>query len=92
MDLPERLLPKVASRLGLGRVVFKPYTREQITAILSARLRGLPAFDPHAIKLASAQVREGGGMRLPVAHPLRTRAAAHTPSPPPNPHPPGRQH
>lgn len=42
MDLPERLLPKVVSRLGLGRVVFKPYTREQITTILEARLAGLP--------------------------------------------------
>ena len=42
MDLPERLLPRVVSRLGLGRVVFKPYTRQQIVTILTARLQGLP--------------------------------------------------
>ena len=34
MDLPERLLPKVLSRLGLARVVFAPYTRDQIRTIL----------------------------------------------------------
>ena len=42
MDLPERLLPKVHSRLGMGRIVFKPYTKDQITTIVSARLEGLP--------------------------------------------------
>jgi hypothetical protein len=34
MDLPERLLPKVLSRLGLARVVFSPYTRDQIRTII----------------------------------------------------------
>eukprot|EP01083_Nonionella_stella_P060267 157475_1 len=29
MDLPERLLPRVSSRLGTQRVVFKPYARHQ---------------------------------------------------------------
>ncbi len=61
MDLPERLLPKVASRLGLGRVVFKPYTRDQIGTILTARLQGLPAFDQNAIKLAAARVANISG-------------------------------
>lgn len=38
MDLPERLLPKVLSRLGLARVVFSPYTRDQIRTIIKVCL------------------------------------------------------
>ena len=47
MDLPERLLPKVHSRLGMGRIVFQPYTKDQISTIVTARLEGLPgeAYD-----------------------------------------------
>ena len=37
MDLPERLLPKLSSRLALQRIVFKPYTRAQIETIVSTR-------------------------------------------------------
>ena len=37
MDLPERLLPRIASRLGMGRIVFQPYSRESIQKIVEAR-------------------------------------------------------
>lgn len=37
MDLPERLLPRLGSRLGLQRVSFKPYDVKQIEQIVSAR-------------------------------------------------------
>lgn len=43
MDLPERLLPRVASRLGMGRIVFQPYTREQIQTIVKASAPPRPA-------------------------------------------------
>ena len=46
MDLPERLLPKVHSRLGMGRIVFQPYTKDQISTIVTARLEGLPGASP----------------------------------------------
>ena len=38
LDLPERLMPKISSRLGNNRVVFKPYTAEQLKKIVHARL------------------------------------------------------
>jgi origin recognition complex subunit 1 len=30
MDLPERMLPRVCSRLGLRRISFAPYRHEQV--------------------------------------------------------------
>jgi origin recognition complex subunit 1 len=56
MDLPERMLPKVHSRLGMGRLVFQPYTREQIRVIVNGRLGALGVFDPKAVELASRKV------------------------------------
>ncbi|SPO37698.1 related to origin recognition protein Orc1p [Pseudozyma flocculosa] len=39
MDLPERTLnPKVASRLGMTRIVFMPYTDRQLVEIVKSRL------------------------------------------------------
>ena len=52
MDLPERLLPRVHSRMGMGRIVFQPYTKDQISTIVTARLEGLPG--------------EGAGMHLRI--------------------------
>jgi Cdc6-like AAA superfamily ATPase len=60
MDLPERLLPKVASRLGMERIVFGSYKKEQITLIIADRLKCLPAgmtvFDEDALRLCGAKV------------------------------------
>ncbi len=56
MDLPERMLPKVHSRLGMGRLVFQPYTRDQIRVIVNDRLGALGIFDPKAVELASRKV------------------------------------
>ncbi len=39
MDLPERLLPRIASRVGMGRIIFEPYTREHIQTIVQTRCR-----------------------------------------------------
>ena len=39
LDLSDRLIPRVRSRLGLGRVSFAPYTRQQLQVILTARLQ-----------------------------------------------------
>ena len=44
MDLPERLLPRVESRLNIRRVNFLPYSHQDIAAILSDRLGTLDAF------------------------------------------------
>lgn len=47
-----------SSRLGSRyRVVFKPYTRQQLSEIVTARLEGLDVFEPNAIKFAAAKVQ-----------------------------------
>ena len=38
LDLPERLLPKISSRLGNNKGVFKPYTADQLKKIVCSRL------------------------------------------------------
>lgn len=44
MDLPERLLPKVQSRLNIRRVNFLPYSHADIGKIIADRLGELDAF------------------------------------------------
>ncbi|KAM3143373.1 hypothetical protein pb186bvf_004434 [Paramecium bursaria] len=39
MDFPEKLKPKLQSRMGNNRVVFKPYTSAQIQEIITQRLK-----------------------------------------------------
>src|SRR5207237_991211 len=56
-----RLLPKVCSRLGMGRIVFAAYTKEQIATIVASRLAGLVAFDKDAVNLAAAKVASISG-------------------------------
>lgn len=40
MDLPERFLPRIASRLSGSRIVFQPYTRQQLATIVTTKLEG----------------------------------------------------
>jgi len=64
MDLPERLLPRVASRLGVLRVDFAPYGRPELRAILSERLRigqAEGAFSEDALTLCAARVTASSG-------------------------------
>ncbi|KAH8046533.1 hypothetical protein JL722_13592 [Aureococcus anophagefferens] len=64
MDLPERLDPKVRSRLGGRRLTFPPYGREQVEAIVHQRLdrddlRG--AFSGQAVTMAARKVAAYSG-------------------------------
>eukprot|EP00930_Biecheleria_cincta_P070423 TRINITY_DN58057_c0_g1_i1.p1 TRINITY_DN58057_c0_g1~~TRINITY_DN58057_c0_g1_i1.p1 ORF type:complete len:993 (+),score=212.06 TRINITY_DN58057_c0_g1_i1:54-3032(+) len=64
MDLPERLLPRVASRLGVLRLNFTPYNRNQLRTILAERLRvgqAEGAFKEDALVLCAARVAAGSG-------------------------------
>jgi len=64
MDLPERLLPRVASRFHIERVDFEPYTKVQIYDILVNRLRGqnaLDAFGDVVLRLCAARVASATG-------------------------------
>jgi origin recognition complex subunit 1 len=60
LDLPERLMPRVASRLGGRRVVFQPYKRDQLKKIIEQRLSDAgvaSVFHENAIKYAAGKVR-----------------------------------
>ena len=62
MDLPERLLPRISSRLGLTRVPFFPYSVAQIRTIVSSRLRALPdAFASDAVEICARKVASVSG-------------------------------
>ncbi|KAL1524883.1 hypothetical protein AB1Y20_019762 [Prymnesium parvum] len=56
MDLPERLLPRVHSRLGIRRINFLPYSYEDIITIIQDRLGGLIAFHADGLELCCRKV------------------------------------
>ncbi|XP_026521449.1 origin recognition complex subunit 1 [Notechis scutatus] len=57
MDLPERIMMKrVASRLGLTRMSFQPYTYKQLQLIISSRINQLKAFEEDAVQFISRKV------------------------------------
>eukprot|EP01083_Nonionella_stella_P179957 640345_1 len=56
IDLPERLLPRVSSRLGTHRVVFTPYSRHQLTQIIKQRLVSTKVFSADAIRFCASAV------------------------------------
>lgn len=55
MDLPEKLLPRISSRMGIERLCFGPYNYQQLQKI-SSRLKGINAFKEQAIEYASRKV------------------------------------
>ena len=61
LDFPERLLPRVYSRLGLKRISFLPYSRQQLQRIVSDRLKGLELFDAMAVELCARKVASVSG-------------------------------
>jgi len=64
MDLPERLMPRVASRLGLARLNFLPYNAEQIRKVIIERLKEAKAehvFGEDGIRLAAMRVAMHSG-------------------------------
>ncbi|KAM1256124.1 hypothetical protein ACFX1Q_030280 [Malus domestica] len=56
MDLPEKLLPRISSRMGIQRLCFGPYNYQQLQEIVSSRLKGINAFKQQAIEFASRKV------------------------------------
>ncbi|EFN52332.1 hypothetical protein CHLNCDRAFT_139139 [Chlorella variabilis] len=61
MDLPERLHARIGSRLAGRRVVFQPYSKDQLQEIIKARLEGLSAFQPNALEFISRKVANCSG-------------------------------
>lgn len=56
MDLPEKLLPRISSRMGIQRLCFGPYNYHQLQEIISTRLKGIDVFERQAIEFASRKV------------------------------------
>ena len=56
MDLPEKLLPRISSRMGIQRLCFGPYNYQQLQEIILSRLKGIDAFEKQAIEFASRKV------------------------------------
>ncbi len=63
MDLPERLGPKMQSRLGYDRFVFASYQRAQVEKIVRERLGELEReiFEPGAVEMAARKVAAASG-------------------------------
>ncbi|PIN25945.1 Pre-initiation complex, subunit CDC6, AAA+ superfamily ATPase [Handroanthus impetiginosus] len=61
MDLPEKLLPRISSRMGIQRLCFGPYNYQQLQEIICSRLKGTDAFEKHAIEFASRKVAAVSG-------------------------------
>ncbi|PSS14538.1 Origin of replication complex subunit 1B like, partial [Actinidia chinensis var. chinensis] len=61
MDLPEKLLPRISSRMGIQRLCFGPYNYQQLQEIISTRLKGIDAFEKQAIEFASRKVAAVSG-------------------------------
>ncbi len=57
MDLPERLIPRVSSRLGTQRVIFKAYVREELKKIIASRLESLgDVFGKDSVRFCASSV------------------------------------
>ncbi|XP_055311116.1 origin recognition complex subunit 1 isoform X3 [Sitodiplosis mosellana] len=62
MDLPERVLKlKVASRLGLTRITFQPYSFKQLQEVVMTRLAGSNCFMADAVQLVARKVASVSG-------------------------------
>lgn len=61
MDLPERLHPRIGSRLAGAKIVFHPYQREELEVIIGTRLENCDIFDKNAITFASRKVANCSG-------------------------------
>jgi len=59
--LPELLLPRVHSRLGLTRLHFLPYSKDQLQLIIRNRLSSLGAFDQDAIEYCARKIAAVSG-------------------------------
>ena len=56
MDLPEKLLPRISSRMGIQRLCFGPYNYQQLQEIISCRLKGFNVFEEQAVEFVSRKV------------------------------------
>ena len=56
LDLPERLMPKIISRIGTNRLSFKPYIRDELLRIMGIKLDNYDLFSEDALKCCCMKV------------------------------------
>ena len=61
MDLSDKFIHKVSSRMGNRQLVFAPYSRDQLQDIITKRLRDTQAFTSDSILFCSAKVASYSG-------------------------------
>jgi hypothetical protein len=61
IDLPDLLMPRVHSRLGLTKLYFEPYTSSEIRTIIHDRLREIHSFDEDGIELCARKIASVSG-------------------------------
>lgn len=61
MNLPEQVMSKISSRLGLSRMNFQPYTHTELEEIVRLRLEELNVFESDAITFAARKVAAVSG-------------------------------
>jgi origin recognition complex subunit 1 len=61
MNLPEQVMSKISSRLGLTRLIFQPYTHNELEEIVRLRLAELEIFDNDAVMFAARKVAAVSG-------------------------------
>lgn len=61
MNLSEKFIHKISSRMGKKQIVFAPYKREELDRIVAARLTDTKVFSKEAILFAAAKVASYSG-------------------------------
>jgi origin recognition complex subunit 1 len=61
MNLPEQVMGKISSRLGLTRMNFQPYSHAELEEIVTLRLQELAVFEREAIIFAARKVAAVSG-------------------------------
>ena len=68
LDLPNRLLPKIQSRMGSNIIMFKPYNKDELRIIIQDRGIDLKLFSEDAIRLSCVKVAAINGDLRRVFH------------------------
>lgn len=58
MNLPEKMIPRIGSRLGVNRLTFPPYTSDELKIILAGYIKSQDEviYDDGALRLCAAKV------------------------------------
>lgn len=74
LDFPNRLLPKIQSRMGKNKIMFKPYNKDQLSTIVQSKGIDFNHFSPDAIKLCCMKVSAiNGDLRRTIQILLRAK-------------------